>query len=157
MAPDFVRSCASCSASAKGPSSTVQTPAIPTSPPASATSDASLSEPNPALAVQADTGRAYARGEEDYLPQPLKLPADLLSTSRVLPASKRTTISNLPRNCFEVRGLLSKKECEGLVKVAEEKGLSDVSWEYDPVWSTFVCAVSVSIGWCRVSASATAS
>lgn len=47
--------------------------------------------------------------------------------------SERVSLDHLPRNAFEVRGLLSDSECDALVKVVEARGLGDISWEYDPV------------------------
>lgn len=63
----------------------------------------------------------------------LALPADLLSRSLRVAHSERTSLEQLPRNAFEVRGLLSDAECDALVKVVEARGFGDISWEYDPV------------------------
>lgn len=78
-----------------------------------------------------NTERDYVRVAEDHLLKELQLDPGVLEH---LPATnaKRITL-DLPRKAFEIESLLTAKECDALVALAEKTGLQSISWEYDPV------------------------
>lgn len=78
-----------------------------------------------------NTGRDYASAAESHIIREVRLPPGIIEDAPGL-SPKRSSLP-LPRNAFEVAPLLSKAECNGLVKLADEGGFTSVSWEYDPV------------------------
>ena len=83
-----------------------------------------------------NTGRAHVRAEESHLVETLALPPGLLASDSASNAKRKEI--DVPLNGFQVSGVLTEAECDGLVAVAEKKGFGSIAWEYDPVRSSKV-------------------
>lgn len=80
-----------------------------------------------------NTGRAHVRADDRHFVETVVLPPALLAPPDAPELAHVAREEIGVRGGFQAVALLTPTECKGLVALVEERGLSSIAWEYDPV------------------------